>query len=69
MAHRPRKELIETEIAATLERFQVYLTGTRRERRRKVRANMVRTYANRAGLFVRWAGTLELTAEAGAGLP
>ncbi|MHB1261493.1 MAG: tyrosine-type recombinase/integrase [Thermoplasmatota archaeon] len=61
MAHAPKKQLVNTEIDATLERFGRYLMGTRYERKRKVRWNTARTYLGRMRLFVIWAGTLEPT--------
>jgi integrase len=56
-----KQELVRTEMAATLERFGRYLTGTRFDRRRKLRATTARTYLNRMGLFMEWAGTLDPT--------
>ena len=63
MPQTPRPEFIETELAASLDRFQRYLTGTRYDRRRKLRPSTARSYVSRMRLFLRWAKTLDPTVE------
>jgi integrase len=63
MAHASKPELVRTEMNAVLERFGRYLTGTRYDRRRKLRALTAAGYLNRMGLVMEWAGTLDPTIE------
>lgn len=65
MPHAPKSELVRTELAAVLDRFHRYLTGTRYDRRRALRPGTAHQYRHRMGLVLAWAGTPALTVEQG----